>query len=200
MLKILEKEDVKEVFCNLLENNGEVTSKEVKDELRNRGFWAIQAQVSWFIKSNYKDWGGYFYIIMANLMCIFLKMLKKMMKIPVTNNIASVSIDVDEEDDNDSTSNQGKKCRITTMKRFSDDEIHIDVFSPKENTNVNVIVNRFDFDEAQYIISYNKDVICFVGSKDTTLTNKQARYYAWKVYKDEYPGMEYFDVRCNKFF
>lgn len=86
------------------------------------------------------------------------------------------------------------------MKRFSDDEIHIDVFSPKENTNVNVIVNRFDFDEAQYIISYNKDVICFVGSKDTTLTNKQARYYAWKVYKDEYPGMEYFDVRCNKFF
>lgn len=60
MLKILEKEDVKEVFCNLLENNGEVTSKEVKDELRNRGFWAIQAQVSWFIKSNYKDWGGYF--------------------------------------------------------------------------------------------------------------------------------------------
>lgn len=157
MLKILEKEDVKEVFCNLLENNGEVTSKEVKDELRNRGFWAIQAQVSWFIKSNYKDWGAILHY----------------------NGKFNVYLPEDAEED---------------------DEIHIDVFSPKENTNVNVIVNRFDFDEAQYIISYNKDVICFVGSKDTTLTNKQARYYAWKVYKDEYPGMEYFDVRCNKFF
>lgn len=199
MLKILEKEDVKEVFCNLLENNGEVTSKEVKDELRNRGFWAIQAQVSWFIKSNYKDWGAILHY--NGKFNVYLpEDAEEDDEIPVTNNIASVSIDVDEEDDNDSTSNQGKKCRITTMKRFSDDEIHIDVFFPKENTNVNVIVNRFDFDEAQYIISYNKDVICFVGSKDTTLTNKQARYYAWKVYKDEYPGMEYFDVRCNKFF
>lgn len=196
MIKILEKEDVKEVFYNLLENNGEVTSKEVKDELRNRGFWAIQAQVSWIIKSNYKDWGA---ILRYNgKFNVYLPKDTEDDKIPVTNNIASVSINIDEECDNYSTSNQGKKCRITTMKRFSDDEIHIDVFSPKENTNVNVIVNKFDFDEAQYIIFYKQDVICFVGSKDTTLTNKQARYYAWKVYKDDYTGMEYFDMRCNK--
>ena len=58
MLGILDKKNVQEVFCELLERNGEVTSKEVKDELRNRGFWAIQAQVSWCIKSNYKDWGA----------------------------------------------------------------------------------------------------------------------------------------------
>ena len=34
MLGILHRENVQEVFCELLERNGEVTSKEVKDELR----------------------------------------------------------------------------------------------------------------------------------------------------------------------
>lgn len=199
MLGILHRENVQEVFCELLERNGEVTSKEVKDELRNRGFWAIQAQVSWCIKSHYKDWGAILHY--NGKYNVYLpEDAEEEDDMPVMNNIASVSIDIDEEDEDDATPCQKKKCRITTTQRISDNEMHINVYSPKEKANINVIVNKYDFDGAQYIISYNKDIICYVGSKDTTLTNKQVRYYAWKIYKDEYPGMEYFDVRCNKFF
>lgn len=195
-MRILEKKDVQEVFEELLNQNGNVTSKEVKDELRERGFWAIQAQVSSFIKQNYKIWGttiqynGQYnvYIPEDNEENVLLS----------TNNIASITVDIDEEDcDLVSTKT---KCKITTTQRISDDEFHINVYSPKEMKNINVIVRKFDFEDAQYIISYKGDIICYVGSKDTTLTNKQVRYYAWKIYKDDYPGMEYFDVRCNKFY
>ena len=124
MLGILHRENVQEVFCELLERNGEVTSKEVKDELRNRGFWAIQAQVSWCVKSHYKDWGAILHY--NGKYNVYLpEDAEEEDDMPVMNNIASVSIDIDEEDEDDATPCQKKKCRITTTQRISDNEMHI---------------------------------------------------------------------------
>jgi len=44
-LKTLDRSEIKDVFNELLEENSQTTSKEVKEELRNRGFWATQAIV-----------------------------------------------------------------------------------------------------------------------------------------------------------
>jgi len=39
----LDRSDIEDVFNELLDENGQATSKEVKEELQNRGFWATQA-------------------------------------------------------------------------------------------------------------------------------------------------------------
>lgn len=196
-MKILEKKDVQEVFERLLNQNEKVTSKEVKDELREMGFWAIQAQVASFIRQNHEDWGA---IVNYNgqynvyVPAYFKDDETEEDALPSMNNIATISVDVEADDEPP----YKKKCKVTTIQRFSDYEFHINVYSPKEMKNVNVVVNELDFDDAQYVMAYMHDIICYVGSKDTVLTNKQARYYAWKIYKDTHPGMEYFDIRCNK--
>lgn len=43
--KFLDKDDVDSVFTDLLETQGQATSLEVKQELRNQGFWATQNEV-----------------------------------------------------------------------------------------------------------------------------------------------------------
>lgn len=43
--KTLEQDNIEEVFDELLAKNGQATSLEVKEELRNRGFWATQKVV-----------------------------------------------------------------------------------------------------------------------------------------------------------
>jgi hypothetical protein len=43
--KTLEKTDIESVFEDLLDKNSQTTSLEVKEELRNKGFWATQAVV-----------------------------------------------------------------------------------------------------------------------------------------------------------
>lgn len=199
MLSILNNKNVQDVFCELLERNGEVTSKEVKDELRNRGFWALQAYVSWCIKSNYKDWGA---ILQYNgKYNIYFPEKVEEDDISSTNNVASTTFDVDFDNNRLSVATyKTEKCRVTTTQRISDDETHINIYSPKEKTSYNVIVNKYDFNDAQYITFYNSDVLCYVGSEDTIITGKQARYYAWKIFKDKYSGMEYFDIRCKKIF
>lgn len=50
MKPIVEKNDVREVFNELLEDNGITTSVDVKNELRNRGFWATQERVAGFMR------------------------------------------------------------------------------------------------------------------------------------------------------
>ena len=49
---------VKEVAEKLMESNGQTTTLEVKKELRNRGYWAKQKEVSdlMFDLSNTEDW------------------------------------------------------------------------------------------------------------------------------------------------
>lgn len=54
--KNVREEDVKNVFLALMGENDEVTSKEVKEELRDQGFWATQTEISSIIRSNYKNW------------------------------------------------------------------------------------------------------------------------------------------------
>lgn len=54
--KNVTENDVKEVFLTLMEENDETTSKEVKEELRDQGFWATQTEVSSIIRTNYKNW------------------------------------------------------------------------------------------------------------------------------------------------
>lgn len=41
----MDRSDIEEVFNELIDENGETTSNDVKKELRNRGFWATQAIV-----------------------------------------------------------------------------------------------------------------------------------------------------------
>lgn len=198
-MKILEKKDVQEVFERLLNQNGKVTSKEVKDELREMGFWAIQAQVASFIRQNHEDWGtivnynGQYNIYVP---AYFKDDETEEDALPSMDNITTISVDVEADDEPP----YKKKCKVTTTHRISDDEFHINVYSPIEMKNINVVVNKFDFDYAQYTMSYMEDIIGYVGSEDVLLTNKQARYYAWKIFKDTYPGMEYFDVRCSKLY
>jgi hypothetical protein len=43
--KTLDKADIEAVFDKLIDENGQTTSLEVKEELRNQGFWATQAVV-----------------------------------------------------------------------------------------------------------------------------------------------------------
>jgi len=41
----LDRSDIEDIFNELIDENGQATSLEVKNELRNRGFWATQAIV-----------------------------------------------------------------------------------------------------------------------------------------------------------
>lgn len=47
---VVEKDDVEKVFNELLEDNGIATSVEVKNKLRNAGFWATQERVTGFMR------------------------------------------------------------------------------------------------------------------------------------------------------
>jgi DNA gyrase/topoisomerase IV subunit B len=47
---VVEKEDVKQVFFDLLEENEETTSLDVKNKLREMGFWATQERVTGFMR------------------------------------------------------------------------------------------------------------------------------------------------------
>lgn len=52
------KDIVKDVAEDLMEKNGQTTTLEVKDELRNRGYWAVQDEVSnmMFDLGHEEDW------------------------------------------------------------------------------------------------------------------------------------------------
>lgn len=58
MYKKLTETDIKEVFLNLLSENGSTTNKEVKDKLRENGFWAFQQTVKNYIDTNFQDLGA----------------------------------------------------------------------------------------------------------------------------------------------
>lgn len=80
--------DVEQVFTELLAKNGQVTSLEVKEELRTRGFWATQAIVGPLVQD-----------------------IANQLGVPFTNNgrfntytpLATTVTDDDEEDDDGST-------------------------------------------------------------------------------------------------
>jgi len=44
--KTLDREDVREAFLRLLDQKGTITSLDVKQDLRDQGFWAAQADVA----------------------------------------------------------------------------------------------------------------------------------------------------------
>lgn len=54
----LDRSDIEDVFNELIDENGEATSLEVKNELRNRGFWATQAIVGVALREIADDQGN----------------------------------------------------------------------------------------------------------------------------------------------
>ena len=55
MFKTIKREDVKEVLVNLLDTNGTTSALDVKRELRKRGFWATQGNVSQLLSDVYTE-------------------------------------------------------------------------------------------------------------------------------------------------
>jgi len=53
------RDEVKEVFLELLEENETTTSLEVKEELRNRGFWATQQEIGPLVRDIGDEEGTY---------------------------------------------------------------------------------------------------------------------------------------------
>ena len=57
MYNKLTENDIKDAFLKLINENGETSTKEVKDYLRNQGFWVFQSTVKDFIDANFEELG-----------------------------------------------------------------------------------------------------------------------------------------------
>lgn len=56
-MKTLTEKDIKNTIIELIEKNGETSNKEVKEKLRDDGFWVTQSTVKNFVDSNFKALG-----------------------------------------------------------------------------------------------------------------------------------------------
>jgi len=57
MFKKVTEQEIKDAFTELLANNGETTSKDVKDHLRDEGFWVYQKEVSDLLNQVFEELG-----------------------------------------------------------------------------------------------------------------------------------------------
>lgn len=200
MKKLITITEIEAKFKELIAEYGETTTKDVKDTLRSENYFVTQSQVSNALRENYSEWGAITYDS-GNGYKIYALELEE--ELEYDDDEMDDGNDEDVDDDNDvtitvTTKNTGKKCKIVCINKISTDKTIINLLVPHIRESCDVEVNSTYFDDAQYLISYGDEDICYVGCSETILTPKQARYYAWKVYSEEIEDMLYFDVRCHK--
>lgn len=187
MKKLITITEIEAKFKELIAEYGETTTKDVKDTLRSENYFVTQSQVSNALRENYSEWGAITY--------------------DSGNGYKIYALELEETEDEEmddevvitvTTKNTGKKCKIICINKISTDKTIINLLVPHLQNSCDVEVNSTYFDDAQYLISYGTEDICYIGCNETILTPKQARYYAWKVYSEEIEDMIYFDVRCYK--
>lgn len=217
MFKTIKREDVKEVLISLLDANGTTSSLDVKRELRKRGFWATQSNVSQLLSNVYTEVQD---VVRTNNGSYFEYSYEIEDKDSVvgdnysdipnfggssTGLTFSFGSDEDCECDNEDVKPKNIKSKVVDSPKLIGDDTYQLTIEHDENT-VKIVVscnpglrgfgsviyevrttNPYDYN--WYLYSTNEDFI----------TRHKAIYYTWKVLNSEVNNLlAYADLRSTK--
>lgn len=168
-MKTLTNKNIEETFVELLNECGKTTSKDVKEKLREKDFYALQSVVSDVLKNVYeifgaeREYNGQYFLYKKNV--------KK---------------------------DSYKKKKICEISSNSDEDEYLIKIQDEENNITNVIISKHEIPEYQYEVMFDGHTICYVSSNDKQLTREQVRYYAISIFKNEIADISYTNIKCLK--
>jgi hypothetical protein len=184
------EQDILDAFIALINENGSTTSQDVKQKLRNDGFWVFQDTISSVLRDNYsalnfgRNFNGKFF----------------------TYTEPELEAEDDTEDDEDlsvvSTDQKPKRGKILGEPTMLDADIYSLKVSHNDKTFELVITDDKNLEDHGVLVYeiITKDNTWYLYASDPSIiTRHRAIYYVWKVISQEYDGfVAYADLRSKK--
>jgi len=204
--------DVKEVFESLLDTNEETTTLEVKEELRDQGFWVTQKEVSTIIRENYLEWNSNTHRRFEDDHFVYFNYSIDIeiddggiLDRPRACPSAAQDFLLNNSNVKNTFFNKSVKGKVVDITQISSDMFEVIV--DKSGEEILLTVSTLDqLDDMLYTVSCdlgNEEKVYVIGGADLEkkdLTPNQARYYVWRVETEfgDHPNSEnlkYFDTK-----